>query len=144
MAERRTAVATKHAPSWWVVVVAGGLVIVFAVAITREFFRTRQIRQQVEQLRNQVAAEEQRHAELEDLIAYLSSPTFQEREARVQLGLKKSGEQVIIVQPEPRGESTESGSTANGTTGVGGRPVQQWWTYFFGAPTELHKTDQAS
>lgn len=133
----------KHSASWWLVVLSGGLVVVFSFAIIREVIRTRQIRNQLSQLRSEISAEEKRHQQLKELIAYLGSPTFQEREARLQLGLKKSGERVILV---PSGESTNSSSAIGGGSGNvteadKGVP-QRWWEYFFSR--DLHKTDGSS
>ncbi len=123
-------------PSWLIVIVAGTLVVVFLVAIVREFINGHQVRQQVQRLQAQVAVAKNHQHQLQDLIDYLGSPTFQEREARLQLGLKKNGERVIVVPP-----STTSGNGAVSSTGSGSpdlpadasRPAR-WWAYFFGAP----------
>jgi hypothetical protein len=128
--------STAHRPSWWVVLVAGGLVVVFSVAIVRELINGYTVRQQVKRLRGQVATEQHRQQELQDLIAYLSSPTFQEREARLQLGLKKSDEQVVVV-PDAPGEAgnVNAGDGSDGSSNVTAGPTsnpQRWWNYFFG------------
>ena len=136
-------VTRKHPMSWWVVVVSGGLVMVFGVAIIREMVRTRQIRDQLGQLRSQISSEEQRHEQLKELIAYLSSPTFQEREARLQLGLKKSGERVILVPTDENGNSNASGlGTTRAGEEVSGSIPSRWWQYFFSE--DLHKSAASS
>ncbi len=122
--------------SWWIVVAAGGLVVVFSVAIVREVLRTRQVRDQVQRLRDQVGAEEQRYAQLEELITYLGSQTFQEREARLKLGLRKPGERVIVVPPG----TIPTTNSATGNLAAGGKAQtdpkesnpQRWWRYLFG------------
>lgn len=121
-------------PSWWIVLIAGALFITFSVAIIRELVNGHQVRQQVQRLEHQVATEQGRQAQLQDLIDYLGSPTFQEQEARLKLGLKKSGEQVIVV---PVTNSPVAGSTTSTTTEtvdstgqIISRP-QRWWNYFF-------------
>lgn len=124
-------------PSWWVVIISGGLVVVFFIAIIRELITSHLVSQQVANLRKQVAAQETQQHQLQDLIDYLGSPTFQEEQARLQLGLKKTGERVIVVPPQP-GLGNDNSNTALGdTSGTGqaaGPPpshASQWWSYFF-------------
>lgn len=122
-------------PSWWVVLIAGALFITFSTAIVRELINGHEVRQQVQRLEHQVATEQQRQAQLQDLIDYLGSPTFQEQEARLKLGLKKTGEQVIVVPtPAPSVNGTNIPPAAQ-TTDINGQPLshpQRWWKYFFG------------
>lgn len=121
-------------PSWWIVMVAGVLFVTFGIAIIREVINSHNVRQQVARLEHQVADEENRQRQLQDLIDYLGSPTFQEQEARLKLGLKKEGEQVIVVPPS-NSPVSNSTVTPDGTTTVTSttqsRPAQ-WWNYFFG------------
>lgn len=121
-------------PSWWAVVVSGVLLAVFLVAIVRELINGHQVRQQVQRLQREVATAGQHQRQLRDLIDYLQSPTFQEREARLQLGLKKNGEQVIVVPPSNDNLNHGSGfETADGQ--VSGQSTSshpaRWWSYFF-------------
>ncbi len=123
-------------PSILVVLSAGALTVFFLTAIVREIVRSATVRRQVDRLRQELAVEAQRQGELDDLIGYLASPTFQEREARLKLNLKKSGERVIVI---PTDDNT------NAVTGRDGQPIDadstltkppgRWWNYFFGART---------
>lgn len=121
--------------SWWVVVISGTLLVVFLVAIVREIINGHQVRTQVDRLRQQVASAEQHQQQLKDLIDYLQSPTFQEREARLQLGLKKSGESVMVVPTTNGNVSTNTSSPAASSSpeDVSDQShAARWWTYFFG------------
>ena len=131
---RSTSISTPsfHQPSWWIVVVGSGLLLVFMVAIVREVIQGHQVRQQVSRLRQEVTVAEQEHRELQDLIDYLSSPTFQEREARLKLGLKKSGERVIVVPGDSNTNQTTAGSTDTTAAAQAGTNPARWWQYFFG------------
>lgn len=128
--------------SWWIVVVAGTLVAFFAIGVSREVFRGQQVRQQVRRLQQKIAVEEERHTQLADLISYLSSQTFQEREARLKLGLKKPGERVLVVPGNNDNVNSIDGDAAQTTTGGTASAATtnpgRWWQYFFGAAT-LHK-----
>lgn len=126
-------------PSWWIVVVAGTLVIVFSIAIIRELINGHTVRQQVKRLQDQVAVEQQRQRQLQDLIDYLGSPTFQEQEARLKLGLKKQGEQVIVVPGtnSPTNATTSDLNTSGNSSLTPLTHPQRWWQYFFGP----HRSD---
>lgn len=117
-----------------IVLIAGTLTIIFLVAIVRELLQGHQVRTQVRRLRDDVATEEQRQRDLQNLLTYLQSPTFQERQARLELGLKKNGERVLVVPPN----STDTPSTATKTspTSTTDSPAVEtsnpgrWWQYF--------------
>ncbi len=123
-------------PSWWIVVVAGSLFVTFSIGIVRELLNSHQVRHQVQTLQNQVATEQHRQQQLQDLIDYLGSPTFQEQEARLKLGLKKNGEQVIVVPPTNTTTINSASTQTSTTTDSTGAPMShpaKWWQYFFGS-----------
>ena len=124
-------------PSWWLVVVAGTLLIVFLVAIVRELINGHLVRQQVADLRRQVTTEQQRQQQLKDLIDYLNSPTFQEQEARLKLGLKKSDERVVIIPPTNGDDKADSLSASSPSQGTEKSRPARWWDYFF-APKKVN------
>lgn len=139
-------IPSRPTASWWVVVIAGGLTVVFTVAIVREVIRTQQVRNQVQRLRDQVTAEADRYTKLEELIAYLGSQTFQEREARLKLGLRKPGERVIVVPPGtvPGTNAATNGIVNDGTIGVANETnAQRWWRYLFGPSADSSITDNS-
>lgn len=131
-------------PSWWIVLIAGALFVTFSIAIVRELINGRNVRLQVQRLQSQVATEQHRQQQLQDLIDYLGSPTFQEQEARLKLGLKKDGEQVIVVPVTNAPTNAVAGEATPATTDATGAPLShpaRWWQYFFGsrlAPTRTN------
>lgn len=124
-------------PSVLVVLAGGALTVFFLIAIVREVLRASTVRRQVERLQQELANETTRASELEDLIGYLSSPTFQEREARLRLGLKKSGERVIVIPPTTTAGTASTGSAGTTNDQTPRRPASQWWQYFFGPTTSI-------
>ncbi len=118
-------------PSMLVIGIAGAITLFFMVAIVREFLQSRLVGQQLHRLREEVAAEESRQKQLEELLTYLSSPTFQERQARLELGLKGAGEKVVVIPDAtaknlaPQTTSTAATQTAETTN------IDRWWKYFF-------------
>lgn len=144
---RGLSIPSKPTAAWWLVVVSGALVIVFTVAIARELIRSQQVRQQVSRLADQVAGEEERHQQLEELIAYLGSQTFQEREARLKLGLRKPGERVIVVPPGSLSNQNVNGQFTDGSTqAISGATTlpSRWWQFFFGQRDALPNSGQSS
>jgi hypothetical protein len=138
-----TALTGQHPASWWIVLIAGTLVVIFAVAMVREGLKSREVRRQIKVLREAVVAEEERHKSLGELIGYLSSPTFQEREARLKLGLKKPDERVYLVPPGSDQQVIGDGDSGGGSAQEDLSIPQRWWTYFF-PPTDLHNSPGSS
>lgn len=127
---RSSKTTVPYQPTVLIILIAGAITIFFLIAIGREFFQTRSVGHQLNRLRKEVAAEEQRQSELKNLLTYLSSPTFQERQARLQLGLQAEGEKVLIL---PAGEEeSQSGTTeqSNASAEALSNPTK-WWDYFF-------------
>ena len=119
------------------VLIAGALTIIFLVAIVRELLQGHQVRNQVNGLRYGVVAEQQRQQDLQNLLTYLQSPTFQERQARLELGLKKSGERVLVVPPNQNTNADQNSGGADAEVGATA-PVtssntnpSRWLQYFF-------------
>lgn len=127
MARRTT---SWQQPSLVVILVAGAITIFFLVAIAREFLQTRDTDRQLSRLRQAVSAEEARQKSLQDLLAYLSSPTFQEQQARLQLGLKQPNERVVIIPKESVDPSANPDSQAAAANDTRSNPMK-WWDYFF-------------
>lgn len=120
------------------------LIIFLGMTLGREFLRTREIRNEIASLQaqaNQLAA---RNISLSELQTAVQTESFIEREARLKLGLKKPGEEVVVVKEIGKeGEGTRSeAQTENETDPLGlvldaqtDQPrvanVTKWWYYFF-------------
>lgn len=124
-------------PSWLLVVVMGTITIFFAVSIVRELLQGHQVGRQVKSLKTELSKQQLRQEQLQTMIDYLSSPTFQEREARLQLGLKKPGERVVVVPPETDNTNNNINGQVATVAGDNARPTapNRWWDYFFGLRT---------
>lgn len=73
-----------------------GIYLIFLVYQALSF--NYQASKKIKGLRHEAAILEQRRRQLEDLIVYYKTDTFKELEARKKLGMKKSGENVLIVK----------------------------------------------
>ena len=103
----------------------------------RFFQRTGMIKSEIQELEHEVDRINRENATLREKIEYFSSASFQEREAKEKLGLKKIDEQVIIVRTPVDAESkiSEYSIPIIGT----GRVAEfrspnyvKWWRLVFG------------
>lgn len=105
----------------------------FGLSFGRQALRARDIESQIANLRHQADELNANNVYITDLQAALETQTYLEREARLKLGLKKPGENVIVVQdgglaapavPLPQEASQSSAERAVPN-------VWRWWYYFF-------------
>lgn len=84
---------------WWskgFVLFLGVGMSAMILSVTRETINRIDTLSEIQKVESQVQILEKRNQELRNVIAYESTSSFQEREARMKLGLQKSGEHVII------------------------------------------------
>lgn len=110
--------------------VGGVIILVFiSISLVKEVLRRTEINQEIGQLEKEVGDLEERNAELADLIEYLNSTSWQEKEARTKLNLKAEGESIVITPSQ----NNLANSVA---TVLVTEPQEQistpakWWNYF--------------
>lgn len=107
---------------------------VVAVSYVKDHRRSRALDRELRSLGQDVSTLQTRHVELNDLIQYFDSAGYAERRARLELGLAKSGEKVIVVPTDrkvaPNTPSPPPSSSA---------PWRSWWSYFFGRRTAAER-----
>ena len=105
------------------------------LAIVQVMWRNHTISIETVHLESQIAQLEQENHELENLIAYLNTRSFQEKEARRKLGFKKPDEKVIFIPQERSLElGTEIISEEEQTQQEEGVTTnyQKWLEFIFG------------
>lgn len=73
------------------------VLLLFSSALGREILNHHQLNKEISALEQEIETMENRHSQLTDLIAYYESPDFLEKGARLKLGLRKSGESVVVI-----------------------------------------------
>ncbi|EKD78346.1 MAG: hypothetical protein ACD_41C00365G0015 [uncultured bacterium] len=123
----RTAVSTRA-----FTVMVGLGIVVLGVALTKEIIRKIQIHQQIEALESEIAGLEAHNSELNQMIQYFNSSSFQEKEARTKLGLSAVGETMVVL-PDQTADTTNSTATADtrSTDADERSTIQKWQDYFF-------------
>lgn len=111
--------------------VAAGTV---SLAFGREIARRVSVQQELERLTGEIATAEQSTKDLENLIAALKSPSFQEGAARTQLNLQKPGENVLVIPAATPGipGPTNTATQASADQPAARSNAQRWWNYLFG------------
>ncbi len=70
---------------------------VVAFGIGQSLIRRAEVNREVERLQADIDSYESQSQELSELLRYLGTEEYQEREARLRLGLKLPGEQVVVI-----------------------------------------------
>lgn len=109
------------------------VLIFFAINLAKSWRQNSQIDQEVAVLEKDIKTLEEGNFKLKELIKYFNSSAYIEEKARLDLGLKKEGEKVVVVtettnqnntnQAEPNLASTDKDKNSSN--------VQKWWKYFF-------------
>jgi len=101
----------------------------------------KEIDKEIQNLKKEISELENKNQDLEELTKYLQSDQFVEEQARMNLGLKKKGEEVVVIKEE---EGKVAGAFAkndnidshkDAATKKQSRQFsnwEKWWDYFFG------------
>lgn len=123
-----------------VVLVGVVLVVLIAFPLVKKINQKRALDREIAALQAEAGRVEQKNSELRDAIEYLESSGFAEKEARMNLDMKKPGESVVVVKGLTPAESTPQNSepifNVPGLDKTVAPPAisnaQRWWDYFFG------------
>ncbi|MFA6908442.1 MAG: septum formation initiator family protein [Patescibacteria group bacterium] len=107
--------------------------VLIGVALGKELVQKYTIEREINQLKEEYANLEKQKVDLEQLVTYFQTDSFQEEEARTKLGLIKPGENVIIL-PQQNGEDRAASSSSTTDESVSlsqSSNPQRWWSFFF-------------
>lgn len=129
MAERQKSKLVKFFNSrafLGVVFVAGVLVL---VGYGRAYYRDYKIRREIGSLQQEVRRLEKKKLETLSILNYVSSPDFVEEKARLELNMRKPGEQVLVI-PEVSVSTTVSNEQVEELGKKYLNNPAKWWYYF--------------
>lgn len=104
--------------------------------LSKKIFQNYRLNKEVEELNQEIKKMESHNKELKGLISYLDSKSFTEEDARLNLNLKKPGEEVVVIKKSGDSEPDNSPSLAvakyekENNVKKEPNPVL-WWRYFF-------------
>ncbi len=100
------------------------LVVLFYLA--QGTVKSYKVNSEIADLENEIIHSDKQNQDLGQLISYLKSDAFIEQEAKLKLGLKKPGENLVVI-PQSDSAQTENNVVANKET----TNLAKWWGYFF-------------
>jgi len=111
------------------------VLVLIGISLGKEAYRKRQIQKEIEGLQVQINEMGQENSDMENLIGYLSSTDFQEKEAREKLNLQKDDEKMIVLRRDPVQEiNNQTDNAENSADAVEDTTPnwQKWLNIFFG------------
>lgn len=91
------------------------------------------INQEIKDLETEIAQFQNKNKDLKKMIEYLKSDQFIEEQARLNMGLKKAGEEVVVIE-NPKSSTTDITGNISGeqTFAENNSPnLVKWKNYFF-------------
>ncbi len=112
--------------------------ISWAVYISsKQLARNERIESEVDILKQQADRIRRENETLSEKVRYFASDDFREQEAKEKLGMKKAGEEVIVIKSRTVGESEKKEPAMSmipaSYTGESGPQYKKWWRLFFPA-----------
>jgi len=118
-----------------------GLIIIFLISfpLAKNISQRYKIDQEIKELEKEIIEIESKNKDLKELVTYLESDQFVEEQARLNLGLKKIGEEAVIIKEQAEEINPETGevvkrSDDNLTADSSVTNPRRWWKYFFIRP----------
>lgn len=106
------------------------LVVLFvAYGYGRAFYQDYKIRQEIRQLQDDIRSLETKKLESLEILDYVTSDAFVEREARRSLNLKESGEEVYVLSDATSSASARAITVTEASDAHLNNPTK-WWYYF--------------
>lgn len=114
-------------------------IIIFSAGISKRMVRKHQINKETQELKNEILKLEQNSKELNQLLSYLNSDEFLEKEARTKMGLKKADEKVAIINRKNKVEAATNEDYFRNKNKPNQTPknnlnknnLDKWFDYFF-------------
>ncbi len=116
--------------------------IFFIFAFGREFFRNYEISREIQKLEKQASDLESSNAELASFANKLNTLEFLEKEARLKFGLKKDGEEAVIIVSGQGYGSVIKNTLTGKMEKKEPTNIQKWWAYFFGYQASYASDDK--
>lgn len=113
--------------SRWFLVIALIIAVFFAFSFARAYYQDYKVRQEIQLLKEEVKSLEIKKLESMEILKYVTSDSFVEEKARIELNMKQPGEQVMIFNNVNNSEKEES--FVEDKKNVLKNPIK-WWYYF--------------
>lgn len=110
------------------------MLVLIGISLGKETYRKHQIQKEIDELQSQIEGLNKENSQLGDLLSYLSSSDYQEKEAREKLNLQKADEKMIVLQKEIGAQQSKNenvNSNEQAPVEDNSPNWQKWWKFFF-------------
>lgn len=117
------------------------VIVLISFPLAKNISQRYKISQEIKELEAEINNLENQNTNLKEFIGYLESDQFVEERARLNLGLKKEGEEVAVISGEAATIQNNGNKEESAATGIFGiekeepaKPIgnpRKWWRYFF-------------
>ncbi|HPA25511.1 MAG TPA: septum formation initiator family protein [bacterium] len=110
------------------IIILGLFLILFLITLSliKNINKNKIVADKTMELDLEIKKIDQENKDLQQLIAYFSTPEFLDKEAREKLNMAKPGEKIIIIPQENNLSQTSDASEKNNQ-----KNYILWWNYFF-------------
>ncbi len=102
------------------------ILIIILVGVVNGTVKNYKVNSEVAGLQTEIARLEKQNQDFGQLVKYLNSDIFIEQEAKLKLGLKKEGENLVVIPDQALPTQTDTQKDVQ----VLSNPAK-WWAYFF-------------
>jgi cell division protein FtsB len=116
------------------ILAAVGIIVWIGISLGREAYRKKQIQGEIDSLQSEIEKVNKQNSDLKNLVSYLNTPEFQEKEARDKLNLQKEDEKMIVLQKDAQASNAvaPAGNNAQNSPIDENLPNwKKWLQYFF-------------
>ncbi len=116
-------------------------IILISFPFAKNYIKQYRINKEIDNFKKDIAELQNKSSDLKNFVSYLESDQFAEEQARLNLGLKKPGEELTIIKSGDNGSPATSSSAGNPIFNIPGykkeeaRPEasnpRKWFNYFF-------------
>lgn len=117
------------------------VIVLISFPLAKNISQRYKISQEIKELEAEINNLENQNTNLKEFMNYLESDQFVEERARLNLGLKKEGEEVAVINNESSETQNNANKEESAAAGIFGiekeEPVEpvgnprKWWRYFF-------------
>lgn len=86
------------------------LIILISFPFAKNALKQKRINSEIDGLKKEIATLQNKNVDLKKFVSYLESDQFAEEQARLNLGMKKSGEDVIVIKRAAENDISASSS----------------------------------
>lgn len=102
------------------------ILIIIGFGLANGTVKKYKVNSEIKDLQAEISRLEKQNQEFGQLVEYLNSDIFIEQEAKLKLGLKKEGENLVVIPQQSLPAQTEDQKNNEKSS----NPVK-WWSYFF-------------